>query len=380
MELEALHQVQGVQGSSYPIYLGEGLLDDALPNMIVERGYTNIAIATNETLEPLYGKPLVKRLREYDSYMIVLPDDEKYSGLNTVHIIFNQLLLRNADRSTVIVALGGRVIIELVSFVGATYMYGVDVINCPTTPLAMVDTSIGGKGAIDLPQGRNLIGTFKDPIAVFADLQSLETLPVSEMRNGLAGIVKTALVGDPDLIDMLTPDDQSRLAYRPERLRTIIERAMAVKVPIVEADHTGLGERLHLNLGYTFAFALEKATGYKLPHGEALAVGLVAAVRLSHRMGLCDAALVQRTEQVLQSLNPSNAPVSYAIPQGRAIDVWEAMRHDPKWRQGKARFVLLQGPGQPIIHDDVPQELVLEVIESLADGVYPRPRSWRMVL
>jgi 3-dehydroquinate synthetase len=240
-------------------------------------------------------------------------------------------------------------------FAASSFMRGLPLIQAPTTLLAMVDASIGGKVGVDLPQGKNLVGAFKDPLGVFADTFTLDTLPDVEFRCGLAEIVKSALIDDPALLAHLEQNG-------PQPIPRIIEDAAAVKVAIVEEDRLEQGIRAYLNLGHTFGHALEQASGYAWRHGEAVALGLVAALRLSELRGLCEPGLSARIEQLLAALG---LPVRYVGYDPRAL--YETMAHDKKWQGGTSRFVLLRAPGKPIIENDVPVEQVLTVLNSLRE-------------
>jgi 3-dehydroquinate synthetase len=226
-------------------------------------------------------------------------------------------------------------------------------VQVPTSLLAMVDASIGGKVGVDLPQGKNLVGAFHDPIAVFADTFTLETLPPEEFRSGLAEVVKSALVDDADLIDHINQ-------FGLDPIDEVIERAAAVKVAIVEEDRTEQNIRAYLNLGHTFGHALEVLSGYAWRHGEAVSVGLVATARLSEFLKVSERGLAETVEATLVRLGLPVRYVGYA-PE----DLWQAMQVDKKWQAGNARFVLLRAPGKPVVQDNVPAEAVLTVLRSL---------------
>jgi 3-dehydroquinate synthase len=269
--------------------------------------------------------------------------------------MYAQLLTGGADRATLIVALGGGVIGDMAGFAAATFMRGVALIQAPTSLLAMVDSSLGGKVGVDLPQGKNLVGAFKDPLAVFADPATLDTLPPEEYRCGLAEIIKAALIGDPPLLTHL-------LEHGPQDMEPVIRRAVMVKKTIVEQDRRESGVRAYLNLGHTFAHALEQVSGYAWKHGEAVAVGLIAAARLSVGRGLCVPDLATTVERVVKDMG---LPTCYSNLDPGAL--WDAMRHDKKWKDGAARFVLLAGMGQPVIVPDVRREEVIIILDGLRE-------------
>ena len=306
-----------------------------------------MAVVTNGRLRHCMAR-LCERIP--GAVLIVVPDGEQYKTLDTVRTIYDALLAHGADRSTLVVALGGGVIGDMAGFAAATFMRGVPLVQAPTTLLAMVDASIGGKVGVDLPQGKNLAGAFKDPLAVFADVTTLHTLPVDEQQCGMAEVIKTGLIGDADLFARLGN-------HAPDRTE-MIARAAAIKADIVGRDRLEGGLRAVLNLGHTFAHALEQASGYAWKHGHAVAVGLMAAARLSERMGLSDGGLADAVERTLERWM---LPTRFSGCTRRAV---EAMRHDKKWQGGSARFVLLEG-GRPVIRADVPRDDVLAVLEEL---------------
>lgn len=347
----AVIEVQGAEGA-YPVVIEPGALDGALLRFVAQHGFRQVVVITNTTLAPLYGEALVARLP--GGAVIAMPDGEQYKTLDTVQALYPRLLDAGADRGTLIVTLGGGVVGDLGGFVAATFMRGVPLVQAPTSLLAMVDSSIGGKVGVDLAQGKNLVGSFKDPLAVFADTATLRTLPAVEFRCGLAEIIKAALIADPALLDHL-------LACGPDPIEDVIGRAIQVKKALVERDRLENGPRAFLNLGHTFGHAIEQASGYAWKHGEAVAVGLVGAARLSARRGLCDPALTGEIERALSAVG---LPTRCGDLAPTAI--WDAMRHDKKWRGGTAQFVLLAGPGQPTIARDVTRDEVIAVLEELS--------------
>ncbi len=347
MEKESL-SVKGAVGS-YPVFVGPGLLESALPEFAAAQNPSGVAVVSDQTVADLYGADVASHL---GSALIVLPVGEQHKTLDSVRTIYDRLLEAGADRSTLVVALGGGVIGDMAGFAAASFMRGVRLVQAPTTLLAMVDSSIGGKTGVDLPQGKNLVGAFKDPLAVFADSATLDTLPADEFSNGMAEVLKAGLL-----------DDDSLLAYQSGDPREgMITRAIRVKAKVVEADRLESGVRAHLNLGHTFGHALEQTSGYSYKHGEAVAIGLVAAVRLSARLGLCEGSLIALTEDALARWN---LPIRF---HGHAPEaIWEAMRHDKKWRGGAARFILLEGVGHPTIRDDVKKEDALAVLSEICE-------------
>ncbi len=336
-------------GGGYDVLLGRGPLAQ-LPELLKERGLaTRTAVVTNDTLAPLYGASLVDALP--NAFLASVPDGEQHKSLETLSTIFDKLIAGGLGRDGLVVALGGGVICDMAGLAAATYMRGVKLVQVPTSLLAMVDASVGGKVAVDLPAGKNLVGAFKQPDLVVIDTAVLDTLPAAELRAGLAEVVKAGLIADPTLLDTLE-GDWPRL--------DVIRRALEVKIEVVAADPYEDDVRAHLNLGHTFAHAIEVCSNYGTRHGEAVAVGLVAALRLSARLGLAQQSLGERIETLLTHL---------ALPTRHDIDsverLWNAMARDKKAHAGQRRFVLLRDLGQVEVVSDVRRDDVLAVLEEL---------------
>lgn len=307
------------------------------------------AVVTNITLASLYGEALAQRLP--DAILITMPDGEAYKTLDTVARLYANFVQAGLDRGSTVIALGGGVVGDTAGFAAATYMRGVRLVQVPTSLLAMVDSSVGGKTGVDLPEGKNLVGAFKQPEAVLIDPDVLQTLPEREWRCGMAEVIKHALIADPGLLELVfTRDDDAAL----------IARAVQVKVDVVQQDPYEQNIRAHLNLGHTFGHAVEQVSGYAWLHGEAVGVGLVAAARLSQALGMLSAEDARQIEAVVARmglptrLNGLDPELLYA-----------AMATDKKWQGGHSRFVLLEGLGKPTIVKDVPPEQVIAVLQSL---------------
>jgi shikimate kinase/3-dehydroquinate synthase len=341
--------------AQYPIIVGSGLLQ-TLPDLLAERKLTGrVAIVTNETLAPLYGKALAA---QFDgASLIVLPDGEQYKTLNTIRQLYGFFVEADLDRKAIVIALGGGVIGDIAGFAAATYLRGVPFVQVPTSLLAMVDSSIGGKVGVDLPQGKNLVGAFKQPEMVVVDPAVLHSLPDVEWRCGIAEAVKAGLIRDPSLLD---PAIYQRDAADNDA--SFIKQAIAIKVSVVQEDPYENNIRAYLNLGHTFGHALERASNYTWRHGEAVALGLLAAARLSQVHGLCDTTLPFQVEQMLRALN---LPVRYS--GYTAAEVRAAMGTDKKRQNSQIRFVLLRAPGDPVLCSDVPEQKILNVLDSLRE-------------
>lgn len=353
---------------AYPIFVGSGLLAQvgtclsSLPLSDHEMGQgskvisSRCAIVTNSRVGRLYAPRVVESLHahNFEPRVIEIPDGEKFKTLDTVRVLYDQLLDARLDRRSPILALGGGVVGDIAGFAAATFLRGVPFVQLPTTLLAMVDASLGGKVGVDHARGKNLIGAYKQPLAVIADADALVTLPVEEFRRGMAEVVKHAVIGDVGLFERL-----EHSAWRLEN-RDWLEQAIQVKVKIVERDPFERDERTKLNLGHTFGHALEKLSKYKTQHGDAVAIGLVCATRLAARRHLCDASLVTRVSNLLSALN-----LPTRVPRGISANaILNAMQVDKKRISGRLRFVLPRAPGDVVIVDDVTREEVRVAIES----------------
>jgi shikimate kinase/3-dehydroquinate synthase len=345
-------------GGEYPVHLGRGLLAQAGTLFRWQGLDGRVVLVTNPTVGSLYADPVVTSLETagFQVAVCTVPEGEAHKTLGTLRGLYDGLIEAGLDRHGAVLALGGGVVGDLAGLAAATYLRGVAFVQLPTTLLAMVDASVGGKVAVDHPRGKNLIGAFKQPRLVVADPDALSTLPAAEFRNGLAETVKAGLIADPALFEQIEE-------HGPAPLPWIVERAVRVKVAVVEEDPHETGRRAVLNLGHTFGHALELASGYGLSHGQGVSVGLVAAARLSARLGFCDAALVARVEDVLRRLG---LPTAY---RGHTpARLWQAMAADKKRRGARLRFVLLHAVGDPFVTEQVAEAEVLAVLETLREA------------
>jgi shikimate kinase/3-dehydroquinate synthase len=322
-----------------------------------------VAVITDSNIGPLYSESI-----GHSDLVISVPPGQKYKTLDTVRNICEELVEKGFDRSTTVIALGGSVISGLAGFVSATYMRGIDIVQCPTSLLAMADTSIGGKAGINLPQGKNLIGAFKQPKAVIVDVATLQSLSPREFASGMAEVIKQSLIGDPDLFAKIESgtwilkagEIQPRLA----ELQALVARAIQVKINIIQEDPFDRGRRALLNLGHTFAHAIEIVSNLAIRHGEAVAMGLVTAANLSARLGHCAAELQQRIEAALQA---SGLPTR--IPEDVRPDrLLKAMAADKKKKDGRLRFILLKDVGKAFVTDEVDSTAVIETLNALRVG------------
>jgi 3-dehydroquinate synthase len=346
---------------SYPIHIGTDLLARAdlyAPYL----GGGGAAIVTNEVVAPLYLAKLEEGLKGARIAHIIVADGEQAKGWDSLQRVFDALLAARIGRDGLVIALGGGVVGDLAGFAAAVYQRGVDFIQVPTTLLAQVDSSVGGKTAINHPLGKNMIGAFHQPRAVIADLGTLDTLPDRELRAGLAEVIKHGLALDEAFTRRLEGEVEKVLARDRGALAYAVRRSCELKAAIVAADERESGVRALLNFGHTFGHAIEAATGYGAwLHGEAVAAGMVMAAELSALMGHLKKSDVSRLRALLQRAGlPVKGP---ALAPERLI---ELMAVDKKAAKGRARFVLLESIGRAALHEDVDERLVRQAIVAAA--------------
>ncbi len=345
----------------YPIRIGAGLLtSDDWPALIRGR---HVLLLSDENVAPHYLARVEARLAGKSTFTRVLPPGEREKTLLRFAGALTDLAALKASRDATVIALGGGVIGDLSGFVAACWMRGIAFVQLPTTLLAMVDSSVGGKTAVDLPEGKNLVGAFHQPTAVIADTDTLATLPDRELCAGLAEVVKYGALGDAGFLAWLEAHAEALLARDPAALGEAIERSCRHKAAIVARDETEQGERALLNFGHTFGHALETADAYGgLLHGEAVAIGMVLAARLSASLGMAAAADSARLAALLDRLR-----LPTALPEGSdPARLLELMRLDKKNLSGRLRLILWQGLGQALIVPDVDEAAVLDVLRAAA--------------
>ena len=341
----------------YEVVVGRGLLS-RLDQWLPQRRPS--LLISDESIGPLYAAQC--RGADLLAPSIFIPAGEGYKTLATVARLYDAFLAAGLDRGGQILALGGGVVGDTAGFAAATYMRGLPFVQLPTSLLAMVDASIGGKTGVDLPQGKNLVGAFKQPAAVLADLETLVTLPAAEWTAGLSEIIKHGLLAAPALLAQVQqvrqPTADSDCNWR--QLQSLIVRAVQVKRDVVQRDPFEMGERATLNLGHTFAHAIEQATQYQIRHGEAVAMGLVAAARLSAKLGHCAPDL---PEKVAGWVTAVGLPAEIPTHLDPAV-LLKLMQRDKKKLAGRLRFVLLRDVGEVFVSGDVTVEEVLAVISN----------------
>lgn len=339
---------------SYPIYIGSGLLRqaDLFTRHIKSR---QVMVVTNDTIAPLYLNPLLELLSSFQVESLVLPDGEEYKNLDTVSRIFDALMEHRFNRNATLVALGGGVIGDITGFAAACYQRGIAFIQVPTTLLAQVDSSVGGKTGVNHPQGKNMIGSFHQPLCVIADLLVLNSLEDRELSAGLAEVIKYGLIRDGEFFCWIEKNIEALLQRQPEVLAFTIERSCINKAQIVVADERESGVRAILNLGHTFGHAIETGTGYgKYLHGEAVAIGICQAADLSCRLGRLSRSEVNRVIKLIQRANlPVVPPLELESP--RILDI---MSVDKKNIDGKIKLILLEAMGKASLPCSVEHSLL----------------------
>ncbi|MDM0076691.1 3-dehydroquinate synthase [Variovorax sp. J2P1-59] len=343
---------------SYPIWIGSGLLGDPSNYLALPAAATAL-IVTNTTVAPLYAATLRAALagRFREVHVLELPDGEAHKDWQTLNLIFDALLSHGSDRKTVLFALGGGVVGDMTGFAAASYMRGVPFVQVPTTLLAQVDSSVGGKTAINHPLGKNMIGAFYQPQLVLCDLATLATLPPRELSAGLAEIIKYGPIYDMDFLAWIESHIDALVAREPVALAHAVKRSCEIKAAVVGQDERETGLRAILNFGHTFGHAIESGLGYgEWLHGEAVGCGMVMAAHLSERLGGIDAAFVQRLTALIR-----RAGLPVVAPALGAERYLELMRIDKKSEAGEIRFVVLDKPGSAIMRG-APDAMVREVL------------------
>jgi 3-dehydroquinate synthase len=349
-------------GGRYDIQIGSGLLGEpdvwsGLPH--AAKPASHAVIVSHATVAGLYGMALQRALRPHYAQIsvLLLPEGEAHKNWASLNLIFDHLLGQGCDRHTVLFALGGGVVGDMTGFAAATYMRGVPFVQVPTTLLAQVDSSVGGKTAINHPLGKNMIGAFYQPERVVCDLGTLATLPARELSAGLAEVIKYGPIADMVFFDWIEAHLPALRAGDTQALAHAVQRCCEIKAWVVGQDERESGLRAILNFGHTFGHAIEAGQGYgQWLHGEAVGCGMVLAAALSQALGLVDAAFVQRLTRVIQGAGlPTVAP---AMPPARWL---ELMRVDKKAAGGEIRFILIDAPGRAVLRT-APDEVVLRVI------------------
>ena len=345
---------------SYTVYIGSGMLGKEHPAFNITAGST-VLLVSNETVAPLYLETLKKSLAGAEVHSLVLPDGEAYKTMEYWSQIMDKLIEIRATRDATIITLGGGVIGDMGGFAAASYMRGINFIQIPTTLLSQVDASVGGKTGFNHPMGKNLIGAFHQPSAVLVDIETLKTLPPREFSAGLAEVVKIAAIRDAEFLDWLEDNNAAIMARESGAITSMIKRSIANKADVVAEDERESGVRALLNFGHSFAHALETLTDYTLYlHGEAVAIGMMVAGRLSEIRGLCTTGFTDRLGMLLQSFDlPLDLPAKLDPD-----DILETMKLDKKVIAGSARLILVESAGQGIIDSSSEKQQVVTAIKT----------------
>lgn len=345
---------------SYPIFIGSDLFDKVSLSEYVTS--SQVMVVTNTTVAPLYLQALKCHLGGQNVSEVVLPDGEVYKTVEHLQRIFDALLHNKHNRTTTIIALGGGVVGDMAGFAAACYQRGVHFIQIPTTLLSQVDSSVGGKTGVNHPAGKNMIGAFHQPQAVFIDIDKLQTLPERELAAGLAEVVKYGLIYDASFFAWLEEQADALMAKQPDALIYAIKRSCEIKAAIVSQDETERGIRAHLNLGHTFGHAIETFTGYsQWLHGEAVSAGTVLAAELSCKLGWLPVENVARIVRLLKRFNlPIKAPTNMTTD-----DFLQRMSVDKKVVDGQLKLVLLQSLGCATITSDFSHQALLDTLQGV---------------
>ncbi|MSP39103.1 MAG: 3-dehydroquinate synthase [Deltaproteobacteria bacterium] len=342
---------------SYPIHIGAGILPCA-GELLAQAGMRGkVAVVTNSTIAPLYLDGMVKALTQsgFTAVPILLPDGEEHKNLHTLQIIFDRLIAERFERKSCVLALGGGVVGDLAGFAAATYLRGVPYVQVPTTLLAQVDSSVGGKTGVNHSDGKNLIGAFYQPRLVLIDVDALSTLSRRELIAGLAEVIKYGVIEDPALFALLESQIGKLVQLDRDLLIQTIATSCAIKARVVEADEREEDYRAVLNFGHTIGHALEAVTHYtEFLHGEAIGVGMVKAAALSQRQGFCDRQSFERIVALIKHAGlPSEIPSTVSMPR-----LIQAMEVDKKAAAGKIKFVMCDGIGKTRFHLLSPSEIL----------------------
>ncbi len=345
---------------SYTVYIGSGLLGKEHSAFDVADGST-VLIVSNETVAPLYLDLLTRSLAGVNVHSLILPDGESFKTVGRWTQIIDKLIDIRATRDATIFTLGGGVIGDMGGFAAASYMRGIDFVQIPTSLLAQVDASVGGKTGFNHPAGKNLIGAFHQPTAVLVDTDTLETLPAREFSAGLAEVVKIAAIRDAGFLDWLEANNTAIMARESLVISSMIKRSIANKADVVAEDEREAGVRALLNFGHTFAHALETMTDYhRFLHGEAVSIGMMVAARLSETRRFCCAGFSDRLGALLQSFQlPLGVPADLD-----SADILETMKLDKKVISGSARLILIRAAGEGFIDSTSEESQIIAAIKA----------------
>ncbi len=358
-------RLERTQQLSHEILIGRDIMDRVALLMLRHRWASSYVLVADSHVASLHASSIMETLSSVGLrvQMLEVPPGEGSKSMEICLDLIRKLMLLGADRSFALLALGGGVVGDLTGFVASMYMRGIPYVQVPTTLLAQVDSSIGGKTGIDLPEGKNLVGTFHQPRAVFVDLAFLDTLSQAQIREGLAEVIKYGLIEDPELLTKLESSPELWKNQDPGAMEELVTKCCVIKKGFVEMDEMDRGVRRILNFGHTVGHAVEAESGYRLSHGEAVSVGMAAETRISARLGHLPWEEALRLESLLKSMG---LPVR--LPRGLSVSqILSRMEKDKKREGGKLPFVLLRRPGLPFLDDSVGAHLVRDVLEELGE-------------
>lgn len=353
----------GLGDRSYPIWVGDGILDRLGEALVAVDFPRKVAVVTNPTIEALYGEQVLTALARdgFVASVITIPDGEAYKNIRTLEQIYDALIARGFDRYCGLVALGGGVVGDITGFAAATFLRGLPFVQVPTTLLSQVDSSVGGKTAINHPLGKNLIGAFYQPRHVHVDVATLKTLPAREFAAGMAEVVKYGIIRDAEFFHWLGEHHDSLRRLDRTALVAAVKRSCQIKADIVELDEKEASLRAILNYGHTFGHAVETLAGYgEIRHGEAVAIGMVVAARIAQQLGLCTSSHTAAIASLLSAFSLPVVPPEYPL-----ADYLSAMGRDKKVKAGVLRFVLNRGIGECLVRDlPDPENLLAEILRT----------------
>ena len=368
--------VKITEDKEYKICIEKGILNNLGEHLSKTIENKRIVIITNPLVNSLYGTKLLSVLRKdgINSDLIEVPDGEKYKSLSTAKHLYDELLKRKADRTTTLIALGGGVIGDLTGFVAATYMRGLPLIHIPTTLLAQVDSSIGGKVAVDHPLAKNIIGSFYQPKAVYTDPEVLQTLSDQDIRNGIVEAIKIAVIKSPVFFKWLEKNIDQLLKKHKDLLYEAVKEAVSLKVDVVLKDPWESGLRKILNFGHSIGHALEVEAGYQdLSHGEAVALGMLIETKIARNRGICSQDLEEQIKQILSFPPVCRAGTGRRKQESKSIfkyiknidynQFWETLTLDKKNYQGKITFILPEALGKVSLIDNINKEEVIKALK-----------------
>jgi len=351
------------RNDSYGIYVGQGAMEHL--GLITEayKDADRYVVISDSIVNPLYGDIVREKLQQATLPVdtVEIPAGEKSKSMATVVEVVRQLIALNASRKSLLVALGGGVVGDLTGFVASIFKRGIPYVQIATSLVAQVDSSVGGKTGVDTNEGKNLIGTFYQPKAVFIDPSFLDTLSERDFKNGLAEIIKYGIIADEDLFELLCENTAGIIQRKPNLMKTLIERSCKIKAEIVEKDEKEGDLRRILNFGHTVGHALEATSDYRLSHGEAVAIGIVAATKISHKLEYLDETLCKN---IISLVEQYGLPIS--IPRDFDTQkILDYMASDKKVVGRHLHFVLIDGIGKPFVTPDVPRNRIREIVDEL---------------